>query len=70
MEVEGRDHVEEDFVLAVADSFASPGNCVCDGDGWAGLDLEFVGLLRYVSLVLPSCVSVDGLIGRLQDDHD
>ena len=37
-EVEGFDDVEEDFVFAVADSFAAPGDGVCDGYGGAGLD--------------------------------
>lgn len=44
-EVQGLDHVEEYFVLAVADSFASPRDGVCDSDRWSCLDFQFVRLL-------------------------
>lgn len=47
-EVQGFDDIEEDLVLAVADSFTSPGDGVGDGDWGAGLDFEFVGFLRDV----------------------
>ena len=47
--VQGFDDVEEDFVFAIANSFAAPGDGVGDGDGGAGLDFEFVGFLCYVS---------------------
>jgi hypothetical protein len=48
-EVERFDNVEEDFVFAVADAFAAPGDGVCDGDGGAGGSFEFVGFLGNVS---------------------
>lgn len=49
-EIEGFDDIEEDFILAVADSFASPGDGVGDGDWGAGLDFEFVRFLRDVPI--------------------
>ena len=48
--VEGFDYVEKDFVFAIADALAAPGDCVGDGDWGAGLDFELVGLLGYVSI--------------------
>lgn len=41
-EVEGLDYVEEDFVFAVADSFASPGDGVCYRYWGTSLDFELV----------------------------
>lgn len=50
--VQGFNNVEEDFVFAIANSFAAPGDGVCDGDGGTGLDFEFVGFLCYISAPL------------------
>ena len=42
--VDAFDNVEEDFVLAVADTFASPADSVCDCNGrpCLCLDIEFM----------------------------
>ena len=50
-EVERFNDVEEDFVFTVANPFGAPGDGVGDGDRGAGLDLELVGFLRYVSRI-------------------
>ena len=49
-QVEGLDDVEEDFIFAVADPLAAPGDGVGDGYGGPGLDFEFVGFLGDVSV--------------------
>lgn len=41
-EVQAFDNIEEDFVLAVTDTFGSPRHGVGHGDWRAGLDLELV----------------------------
>lgn len=41
-EIQRFDHIQEDFVLAIADAFASPRDSVGNGDGGSGLDFEFV----------------------------
>ena len=50
--VQGFDDVKEDFVFAIANSFAAPGDGIGDGDWGTCLDFEFVRFLRYVSTVV------------------
>jgi len=49
-EIERFDDVEEDFVFAVANAFAAPGDGVCDCDWGTGWGFEFVGFLGDVSV--------------------
>lgn len=64
-EIQGFDDIEEDFVLAVADSFASPRDGVGDGNRGSCLDFKLVRFLGNIPVeqistrpVLPPFVRV------------
>lgn len=41
-QVKGLNHIQEDFILAIAYPLATPGDGICDGDGWSCLDVQLV----------------------------